>query len=81
MPWTMTSSRDGADVTFRIGAVKVANIHLIPPPRGVKGPWKAYLSFMDDEPKGRTYPSVSAAMRAMHEYLNSPPEEKPDAQE
>lgn len=75
MAWVMTSKRDGADISYYIGAVKIANVHLIPTSTDKK--WIAHLRFMDSEPSGQTYASVSEAMKALHQHLNSPPPEEP----
>lgn len=71
MGWTMSSARDGPDVKFYIGTIKVAEIHM-----GKVGPrWNYCLKFFDGEPPVELFPSMSLAMKRMHVLLNSPPRE------
>lgn len=66
MAWVMNTERRGPDIIVRIGAVKVANIHIMAGKR-------AYLRFMDSDPEVEQFESVSAALKRMHAHLNSPP--------
>lgn len=66
--WVMTSKKYGGELFFYIGKVKVANIAMHKTETGFGGT----LRFMDNEPEVKNYPTVSEAMKAMHEALSTP---------
>lgn len=70
MAWTMSSRREGGEIHFFIGAIRIATV--VMRPEGKK--WKAYLRHSGFEIEDAE--SVSAAMKKMHELLNSPPKEE-----
>lgn len=71
MSWVMSTTRDGGDITVWIGAVKIANLHLM---KSTKG-FKTYVRFMDNTATDGEYESVSAALKEIHRLLNNPPPE------
>jgi hypothetical protein len=64
--WIMSSERDGGEISFYIGALKVAVVVM---QRGAVR-WKAYLRVF--EGTGHDCESVSDAMRLMHRLLKEP---------
>jgi len=74
MSWIMSSRKYGANISFYIGSIKVANILMIPPSGG--GTWRASIRFMDGVPENKVFNNVSDAMRHLHDRLNPPPQEE-----
>jgi hypothetical protein len=64
--WIMSSERDGAEISFYIGSLKVAAVRMMP--QGKK--WRAYLRLFEHE--GHDCASVSEAMKLMHKLLKEP---------
>lgn len=70
--WVMNTERDGPDIAVRIGALQIANIHLV---RDAKR-WKAHVRFMDGCVDSCDCEGVGQALHIIHHHLNSPPKEQ-----